>query len=102
MSSYTKGLCACGNLQESKGINYLGKRTYSKYCSTCKRGKIQKNNLLKIDKSCQKCGFKPEHPSQMDIDHIDGNHRNNSDDNLQVLCANCHRLKTHINKEWKS
>jgi 5-methylcytosine-specific restriction endonuclease McrA len=31
---------------------------------------------------------------QLDVDHIDGNHRNNNPENLQTLCANCHRLKT--------
>ena len=43
------------------------------------------------------CGFVPMHPCQLDIDHIDGCHSNNDHDNLQTLCANCHRLKTHMN-----
>lgn len=102
MSGYTKGLCACGNVQESKGKNYLGRQVYARYCSSCKRQKTKGNGLLKIDKSCEKCNFKPEHPSQMDIDHIDGNHKNNDSSNLQILCANCHRLKTYLNKDWKS
>ena len=102
MSGYTKGLCECGNVQESKGKNYLGKQTYSRYCSTCKRSKTQKNNLLKIDVQCNHCNFIPKHPSQMDIDHIDGNHKNNDKSNLQVLCANCHRLKTYQNQDWIS
>lgn len=45
---------------------------------------------------CEFCGFTPEHPCQLDVDHIDGNHHNNDPNNLQTLCANCHRLKT-----WK-
>lgn len=45
--------------------------------------------------SCVACGFIPEHPCQLDVDHIDGDHSNNSVDNLQTLCANCHRLKTY-------
>ena len=48
------------------------------------------------------CGFIPTVPSQMDIDHIDGNHNNNDKSNLQVLCANCHRLKTYQNQDWSS
>lgn len=43
---------------------------------------------------CVKCGFVPEHPCQLDVDHIDADHSNNSPENLQTLCANCHRLKT--------
>jgi 5-methylcytosine-specific restriction endonuclease McrA len=49
---------------------------------------------------CEKCGWVPVHPCQLEIDHIvprsagGTNHR----DNLQTLCANCHRLKTHLEK----
>lgn len=44
--------------------------------------------------SCERCGFIPEHRSQLDVDHIDGNSKNHERSNLQTLCANCHRLKT--------
>jgi 5-methylcytosine-specific restriction endonuclease McrA len=43
---------------------------------------------------CARCEFVPEHSSQLDVDHIDGDHENNDPTNLQTLCANCHRLKT--------
>lgn len=103
MSGYTKGLCACGNVQESKGLNkQTGKRVYSRYCSSCKKLKNQRNTLLKVCKVCNKCGFKPEHPCQMDVDHIDGDHTNNDHSNLDVICANCHRLKTYQNQDWKN
>jgi hypothetical protein len=49
--------------------------------------------------TCDTCGFKAEHHCQLDIDHIDGNHDNNEQSNLQVLCSNCHRLKTWKNKD---
>lgn len=49
---------------------------------------------------CEKCGFIPEHKCQLDVDHIDGNHKNNDSKNLQTLCANCHRLKTFLNKDY--
>ena len=29
-----------------------------------------------------------------DIDHIDGNRHNNSEDNCHLLCVNCHRIKS--------
>lgn len=51
-------------------------------------------------KVCEKCGFIPEHKCQLDVDHIDGNHQNNDPSNLQTLCANCHRLKTFLNKDY--
>ena len=52
-------------------------------------------------KRCECCGFKAVHRIQLDVDHIDGNHTNNSPSNLQTLCANCHRLKTLLNKDYK-
>lgn len=48
---------------------------------------------------CEKCGFLPINQIQLDVDHIDGNHKNNNIENLRTLCANCHRLKTYINNE---
>lgn len=44
---------------------------------------------------CENCGFVALDLCQLDVDHIDGDHHNNNPDNLQTLCANCHRLKTH-------
>lgn len=51
---------------------------------------------------CEKCGFNPVHTSQLDVDHIDGDRWNNDPSNLQTLCANCHRLKTHLSGDAKS
>jgi 5-methylcytosine-specific restriction endonuclease McrA len=52
-----------------------------------------------VQDKCSRCGFIPEDICQLDVDHIDGNHKNNSVENLQTLCSNCHRVKTKINKE---
>lgn len=49
---------------------------------------------------CESCNFIPTHPCQLDVDHIDGDHSNNEIDNLQTLCANCHRLKTAKQLGW--
>jgi len=43
--------------------------------------------------TCERCGFVPEHPRQLDVHHRDGNHKNEAVENLQTLCANCHRLQ---------
>jgi predicted RNA-binding Zn-ribbon protein involved in translation (DUF1610 family) len=52
--------------------------------------------------TCGKCGFIPVHISQLDVDHIDGDRWNNDPSNLQTLCANCHRLKTHLSGDSNS
>lgn len=48
---------------------------------------------------CEKCGFIPQHTCQLDVDHIDGDKKNNNPSNYQTLCSNCHRLKTFLNKD---
>ena len=92
----TRPLCNCGNVKEMQGYSPYGTVMYRSSCTTCrKRGKRQK-----ADK-CSKCGFIPEDLVQLDVDHIDGNRCNNDPSNIQTLCANCHRLKTKQNMDWK-
>jgi len=33
----------------------------------------------------------------LEVDHIDGNHFNNNEENTQSLCCMCHRIKTPMN-----
>jgi hypothetical protein len=58
-----------------------------------------RNHLLeKHNHKCSKCGWGVVHEITgkvpLHVDHIDGDHRNNTKDNLRVLCPNCHSL-TH-------
>ena len=66
------------------------------YRSNKRYDKLYRNHKKDI---CERCGFVPEHRCQLDVDHIDGNHNNDNLSNLQTLCANCHRLKTYLNKD---
>jgi hypothetical protein len=50
---------------------------------------------------CEECGFIPKHMVQLDVDHIDGDKKNNDISNLMTLCANCHRYKTLVNDDYK-
>lgn len=101
-SGYIRGICVLceRNQQCSKGMRD-GKRRYSKLCACCSRNRYKKAfNYRKHKKSkCEKCGFIPINTCQLDVDHIDGNHKNNDASNLQTLCANCHRLKTHNDRK---
>lgn len=50
----------------------------------------------KYDNKCQLCGWGVIHPITgkipLEIHHIDGDKTNNKEENLQLLCPNCHAL----------
>ena len=59
--------------------------------------KAIRNYLLKKSNySCELCGWNKINPitgkSPLEIHHKDGDYKNNKEDNLQVLCPNCHSL----------
>lgn len=62
-----------------------------------RKNAVAKSKMTGEQLKCWKCGFLPEHMCQLDLDHIDGNRDNNTHENHQLLCANCHRLKTILN-----
>lgn len=98
-------LCSrCGtNECKKNGISKNGFQKYSRYCNPCEKAVYNLNDTKGREYSykqhrksaCEVCNFIPEHPCQLDVDHIDGNKQNNEINNLQTLCANCHRLKTY-------
>src|SRR5258708_25177452 len=66
----------------------------------------------KYKNKCSKCGWSKIHPlsnkAPLEINHIDGNSENNSEDNLELICPNCHALTINfrnLNKcngrEWR-
>lgn len=71
-------------------------RYWRNICSKCHKNQGQTQYKYRLDKKnyCEECGFVAKHSVQLDVDHIDGNHKNNKEENLKTLCANCHRLKT--------
>lgn len=111
-STYIQGICIeCKqNKQKPRGLTKKGRR-YDYLCSGCKyktfksgpRSKYERRTAYGYKRhkkdSCEHCGFTAIHKCQLDVDHIDGDHSNNKLDNLQTLCANCHRLKT-FTQRW--
>jgi hypothetical protein len=87
--------------------NTFKARSNKRFCSRgCKHQSMALRTFKKrryrlfLEAKCSNCGFIPIHRCQLDVDHIDGNNKNNEISNLQTLCANCHRLKTYLNKDW--
>ena len=83
----------------SKGKIFGPKRPIEDYLSNkfpahCHRLKqrLIKEHIFKHE--CMKCTRKKwfDIPIPLELHHIDGNHENNSKDNLQLLCPNCHAL----------
>lgn len=66
------------------------------------KGKYQLSNYVvhyikeKYNNQCARCGWHEINPttgkSPLEIEHIDGDYSNNDEDNLILLCPNCHSL----------
>ncbi len=119
--SHVRPLCKkCGvnvcRIQYNKDLKLRagGLPYYQSECNSCHRGErtvgeqypSYRRNALKAagdNPKCSYCGFEPLHVCQLDVDHIDGDKKNNDLANLQILCSNCHRLKTWANgddRKW--
>lgn len=59
-------------------------------------GFIKKYLLRRLGEQCTRCGWAIRHAVTrkvpIEVEHIDGNWRNNRLDNLTLLCPNCHSL----------
>lgn len=67
------------------------------------KSRLVREGLLKYE--CVKCGNQGtwnNEPLTLQLDHVNGNHRDNRIDNLCILCPNCHtQTKTHSGKRHK-
>lgn len=98
--------CACGN----------PKKLQNKYCSECaakhiynrplsfddiKSDKIRRRKLIeKRGHRCEACGLDMwmGRPIPIELHHVDGNTDNNKENNLQLLCPNCHAQQAETHK----
>ena len=66
------------------------------YCGIYCNGFIRKYLVYRFGDRCSKCGWDKRHPKTgrvpVEVEHIDGDYRNNRLENLTLLCPNCHSL----------
>ena len=57
---------------------------------------LRKYLMEKYQCKCSKCGWGEENPFShtipLEVEHINGDFQNNNEDNLTLLCPNCHSL----------
>ena len=92
----SRATCTCGNLVEKLSTRANGESSYGKLCRSC-RGRTR-YGIVKAP-NCEDCGFVGLVSAQLEIDHIDGDRKNNSKDNLKTLCCNCHALKSYNKRD---
>lgn len=61
---------------------------------------IRRYLVEKYGEACTICGWSSKNmvtgKVPLEIDHINGNSENNSEDNLRLICPNCHSLSVNF------
>jgi len=100
----------CKKLVRKKFCNHKCQQEYKykQYIKDWKNGKIEGGRIggvpnyikkylfKKNNNKCQKCGWKTVNKYTgnipLEIEHKDGNYKNNTEKNLELICPNCHSL----------
>ena len=88
--------CSIQCQKEYEYKNYIDKWKQGKVDGL--RGKYQISMYIRSDifYKCTKCGWSQINPYTnnipLEIEHVDGNYLNNTEENLILLCPNCHSL----------
>lgn len=64
-------------------------------------GNVRATLLRAYGLVCQRCGFVATDPVQIEVHHRDRNHRNNTPENLEWICCNCHALEHRVRPQAK-
>lgn len=100
LKPYQKGYCSRQHSAIYRGKAYIERWLAGEESGSKANGSlstiVRNYLLLESGYSCSECGWDKPNPVLgrpiLTIDHRDGNWKNNSRDNLIVLCYNCHTL----------
>lgn len=98
--AYSTQLLRMRKSEETKYLNYINRWKCGEESGM--RGRtgisrhIRRYLFDRFDNKCCKCGWGKTNPTTnsvpLEVDHIDGDHTNNNESNLELLCPNCHSL----------
>lgn len=101
-----------------KGLQADCKSCSNRRARTYRQSTRDRISKFKMERGCELCSFKASHPCQLDLDHVDpmtkaykGSHKSFDAGwswariekelaKCQVICKNCHSLKTYMNGDW--
>lgn len=89
--------------------NHNGKLYYRSRCNACiRRGKKLKPSMprwqtagYKKKATCDRCGFKARHHTQLVVYHVNGNLNDCETRNLKTVCLNCIQEITRLDLPWR-
>ena len=120
----------CDEIKDDGHFSYRGgaRKGLQADCKECalKRSREYRQNTrdkvsaIKMSIGCECCGFKAQHPCQLDLDHKDPNSKTYKGSHkaydagwswerveaeiakCTVLCKNCHALRTYEEGHWEN
>lgn len=99
---YCSNLCQSKNRYQKYIENWkIGSKNGSRGITTKNISNHIKHFLLdKYGEKCIICGWNERNPITgkvpLEIDHLDGNSENNIEENLRIICPNCHSLSPNF------
>ena len=104
-------LCkVCGKNAAAINQHHGDKIYYRSRCNACiRRGRRPKRHRPRWESAgyrkkatCDKCGFRARHPSQLVVYHVNGDLNDSELRNLKTICLNCAAMVTRQDLPWRA